>query len=108
LVHLPDPLPALRTLDRIARRWVLLKLPLTTKRLPDWLERYSSPPRSFMRRTECGTIRHFYNLADLRSLIESEISPRHARIDTYLRVTPPSYWPGKLPIWEGILSLEKA
>ncbi len=107
LVHLPDPLPALRTLDRIARRWVLLKVCLTTKRLPDWLERHSPPPPSFSCRTEYGAIRHFYNLAELHSLIESELSPRSVRIDTFLRVTPPSYWPGRLPIWEGIFSIEK-
>lgn len=107
LVHLPDPLPPLRTLYRIARRWVLLKLCLTTKRLPDWLERYFPPPPSFQLRSGHGSIRHFYNLADLRSLIESELAPRSVSIDTFLRVTPPSYWPGRLPIWEAIVSIEK-
>lgn len=107
LVHLPDPLPALRTLDRVARRWILLKLSLTTKRLPDWLESHTPAPADFVRREGNGPIRHFYNLTALRSLIDAELSTRQVRIDTFLRVTPPSYWPGRLPIWEAILSIEK-
>jgi SAM-dependent methyltransferase len=107
LVHLPDPLPALRTLNRIARRWVLLKLCLTTKRLPDWLERYFPPPLTFERRQQRGMIRQFYNLGDLRSLIELELSPRHVRIDTFLPISSPFYWPGVLPTWEAIVSIKK-
>lgn len=107
LVHMPDPLPGLRTLDRIARRYVLLKLCLTTKRLPDWLERFFPPRPTLLRRREDQGISHFYNLAELRLLIETELDPRSVRVDTHLPITPRSSWPGALPSWEAIVTIQK-
>lgn len=107
LVHLPDPVPPLQTLHRIARRFVIMKLCLTTTRRPRWTERLRPSPSSYQQRRPDKSIRHYYNLDELRKLIETELDPRSVRVDTFVPIQPPSAWRGMLPTWEAIVSLEK-
>ena len=82
IIHLPDPLEPIKTLYRVARKFVVLKVSYTTRRMR-LLEWIVGTKASHKRRNRRGFIEHFYNINDMEELIRKECRPKSLRVEVY-------------------------